>query len=325
MSTPNPWVVSALEELGALEQRHAEHGLNAAQAYRVRVLLARLEQARAAKLEVEVPEALRELGARIAQKAEAPSPTALLARLEETLAQDEDPFGELLGVLLQVDDAVSVGETAGLPEATELARLADAHASLEPERLGALGTMAERRLSTLPSGAAIRALWKTVARSAVDAALDVMPPPPDMPESLTRRRLAGRLQARRGDALHEDVSTAPLLEKLLAPAAAELQGPLEPFEQGGVGLHEENGELYLQVLLPPGRAPAGNIELYVSVGGRTVMVPVHIRERSRRIVNAQLGSREQLRERLRAEGLPTTLEGARFEVVLAFEEAGDGR
>src|SRR5687767_11112641 len=105
MSTHNPWVVSALEELGRLERRHAGPGLDAAGAYRVLVLLTRLAQARSAGLEVEVPEPLRQLEVRVRPGAQEPSPAELLARLEETLAADEDPFGELLDALLQVDDA----------------------------------------------------------------------------------------------------------------------------------------------------------------------------------------------------------------------------
>jgi len=323
MSTRNPWVASARQALEELERR-AEQGLSAMSAYRVLVLLARLEQARAAGLEVDVPASARGLGERVAASAERPDPQALLERLETELSGDENPFGGLLDVLLQLDDAVSLAESRG-EAATELARLADAHVALAPDRVGALGDMAENRLATLPADAAIRPLWETVARAAVDAALGELPVPAPATASLTKRRLTRRLLARSGACVHVDVSAAPMVAQLMDVAAAEVREPLEPFETGKVGFYEEDGKLFLHVEIPPGRAPEGNVELHVSSGEREAVLRIPISHSSPRAAIALLGDWESLRARLPTEGLLAPAGERRVEVVLTLKEHAHGK
>lgn len=322
MSRLNPWVVSAREELQNLERR-AEEGLSAMSAYRILVLLARLEQARAAGLDADISPSARSLGARLGPGTRSPAPTALLGRLEAELLGDEDPFGELLDALLQLDDAVSVSESRGEPSASELARLADAIVALAPERVGALGDMAERRLATLPPGAAIRPVWETVARSAVEAALRELPSPA-APASLTKQRLMVRLQRQRGLMVHADVTTAPIMRQLVAVAASGAREPTPPVELDEVGLYEEDGTVRIRVEIPPGRTPAGELELHVSKGERRAVLSFPLLAQVPEAVIASLGSLEALRARLRAEGLSTPDPERQVEVLLPLKERVNG-
>lgn len=325
MSPHNPWVTSARKTLEELERR-AEQGLDAVSAYRVLALLARLDQARAAGLDADVPDSLRRLGERANVSARLPSSMELLERLDAALANDDDPFGELLDVLIHVDDVVSVGEARVEANVRELAILADARVSLSPTRVGALGAMAERRLATLPPIAAIRGLWATVARSAVEAAVEELPSLGARPGSLTRHRLLNRIQARHGLSIHVDVSQAPVVRHLAAVAASEVREPTELFEQQEtVGIYEDDGILVLHVNLPPGKEPEEQLELHVRSGERSAILRFSLWRRARGKVLVQLGSQESLRARLRSEGLLGAPEELQVEVMLALKESGNGR
>ncbi|MFL5357605.1 hypothetical protein [Archangium sp.] len=321
MSTPLPWLASAQEELLELEQEHAEHELDPESAYRFLVLCARLDQARATGLTVELPPRLEELAARCAPVAARPESRQLLFQLEELLAGDDDPFGELLGVLLAVDDAATVDDAEGRVDAAhELVRMADAYVSLAPERVGALGELAENRLAALPGDASIRVLWDTIAEAAGQAVVEALPPAVPAPDSLSRQRLLKKLRTR-NDRIEEDVSAAPpllLLRKVAASSARDSSEEL--FAGRSVDIYFEGEVLHLLVALPPGRKAAGNVELHLGTRERTATWSLPIQSASEQAVIARLGTIEELRERLRREGL---MDEPRLVVVLSMKEVSE--
>ncbi|HEX5745190.1 MAG TPA: hypothetical protein VFZ09_03040 [Archangium sp.] len=322
MSTTHPWISSAQEELLELELRHAARGLEPRAAYRVLVLEARLAQARAAGWEAGLRRGQEELARLAASAAALPDPRLLLERLEALLLGDEDPFGELMDALLDVDNAATVDDALGRTQAArELVLMADARVSLCPARVGALGELAEQRLETLSGQASVWSLWQTVAQAAVQAVAEVLPPVTPAPDSLSRSRLLARLRKAR---IVEDVSAAPLLAPLFAVAAAEGREPgVETFSQGAVDLYLEDGEVRVLVALPRGKKPVGDVALRVSMEERSITWSFRIWNWSKSAVIARLGKVEELRERLRREGFSAPLTRLQFMVSLALEDVRD--
>lgn len=326
MSQRIPWIDSALLELEGLARRHAERSLDPASAFRVLALSTRVNQARAAGRDVALPEPLRVLAEAVKETARAPRRDGVLARLDALLAATGDPFGELLDVLLDIDDMVSVDEARG-HEATahELVQLATAYVSLHPVRVGALGGLAEARLVLLPELAAIRELWDLVARAAGMAAVEALEPlTPAPPLSVPQRRLAQRLQAARGMRIQAEISRTPVMEWLVAPAAATQAAMPEASEDDeDVGVYLEDEQVVVNVRLPPGREAAGSIEVRVEARERTVTWTVSDPLVSRRAVIARLGTAMELRGRLAREGVSVSAGGIRFFVSLALKERRD--
>ncbi|NNC17633.1 hypothetical protein HJC22_18100 [Corallococcus exiguus] len=324
MTPLHPWINNALEELTTLTRQHAAESLSAGCNYRVLVLRARLDQARAAGMAVPSTESLLKATEQIASAAESDAPEDMLSRLDEQLSDDDDPFGELLDALLGIDDAVTVAEARGrILEAQELARLAEAAVSLAPARTVELGRFAERRLMTMPDTASIRSLWDTVRQAPGELASEVLPPVRPSMASLRQRRLLERLQA-----LHtgpgpqeEEVSDSVMVRRLQdAAAASPPVGSKESFEGLAVDLFEdEHGQWNLQIALPEGHQPGDHIELRWEAKEQSSTWRVQVIERSRRTVLARLGSLEALRERLRAEGLIDPMARLRLFVSLPHE------
>ncbi|AKI98930.1 hypothetical protein ATI61_106311 [Archangium gephyra] len=324
MSTSIPWLDSALAELDALERRHIERGLDPGSAFRVLALCARVDQAQAAGKEVSLPERLRSLGAQVEPAAHISRENTLLARLDALLAGEDDPFGELLDVLLDIDDVASVEDARGRANAAQrMVQLANAYLALHPLRAGALGGYADRRLELLPANASIRELWEHVARAAGEAAVEALPPLTPRPISVMQQRLARRLRAARK--LEEDVSQSPVLKWLYAPAAADRrdEAPEGFAEESLVGVYREGNELTVQVNLPSGTTAAGPIEIHVSTRERTVTWAFPITKASRRTAIARLGTVEELRGRLLGEGFSASEGGLQFLVTLSLKEARD--
>lgn len=322
MSRTTPWISSAREELLELEQRRSAGGLDPDDAYRVAVLGARLGQARAAGWEAALPGELDALVRQAMAIAVRPGSDRLLARLDEVLTGDDDPFGELMDALLDVDSAVTVDEASGRAEAgRELALGAEARVSLFPGRVGPLGELAGQRLETLPAQARIRGLWETVAQGAAQAVIEAMPPVTPAPASLARQRMLQRLHKQR---IQEEVSSARHLAALYAVAAAESREAVaESFMHGAVDVFTAGEELRVLVELPPGKRPEGDVELRVSAGERSSTWKARIVSRAQRAVIARLGTVEELREWLRREGFSMPLQGVRMIVSLTLEDISE--
>lgn len=318
MSQRNSWIDSALEELELLARRHAKQGLDPSGAFRVLALSTRVEQARTVGRVVVLPEPLRALARHVAPTAQGPRQELLLARLEALLAEGGDPFGQLLDVLLDIDDVVSVDEAGGRGDtARELVRLAAAYVALHPARVGALGGLADGRLALLPADASIRALWDTVADAAGAAVAEALPPLTPAPVSLSQRRLAQRLQAARQVRVDVDVSETAVMQWLIRPAAAERDAGLAELDEE---VYLEGEQVVVQVDLPPGKAPAGSLEVRVETGSRHVTWVFPTTKSSRRSVIAKLGTATELRERLAREGFSASAGGIRFIVGFALKE-----
>jgi hypothetical protein len=319
MSTTTPWISSAQEELLELEQRHSAGGLDPDDLYRLAVLGARLGQARAAGWEADLPGQLDALLRQATTTAVRPGSDRLLARLDEVLTSDEDPFGELMDALLDVDNAVTFDEAFGRAEAArELAHGAEARVSLFAARVGPLGELAEHRLETLPAQASIRGLWETVAHAAAQAVIEAMPPVTPAPASLPRQRLLKRLVKER---IEEDVSSAPELAPLYAVAAAEARETVaETSTHGAVDVFTSGKEIRVLVDLPPGKRLAGEVEFRVSAGERSSTSRARLVSSSQRAVIARLGTIDELREWLRREGFSMPLQGVQLAVSLTLED-----
>ncbi|MBN8227028.1 hypothetical protein JYK02_05830 [Corallococcus macrosporus] len=325
MSHPIPWIDSALSELAELAHRHAERGLDPASAFRVLALSSRVDQARAAGREAVLPEPLRAVAAAVAAKARGPGRQGVLSRLDTHLTRRDDPFGQLLDVLLDIDDVVSVEEAMGsAPAATELARLAGAYVALHSTRVGALGGFADARLELLPAGAAIREVWELIARASGTAAVEALEPLSPAIISPSRVRLARRLQAARGARVEAEISETPVMAWLVAPAAAGQDARPEASEDADeVGVYLEAEQVLVNVELPAGKEAAGPVEVRVEAPGHSVTWTFPRVIASPQAVIVKLGTATELRGRLAREGISISEGGLRFFVSLALRERRD--
>ncbi|MDY7229478.1 hypothetical protein [Hyalangium rubrum] len=307
MSPLNPWVASALEQLAELEQESTQGPLDPDTALRVLVLRARLAQARAAGIAFDLPESLEALATKVAPTATQPEPLLYMPQLKAQLASTDTPFGELLDVLLEFDDAATVDDLQGRAGQARALMFQVSNAVWRaPARVAELREMAENRLATLPDEASSRLLWETIERAA--------------------RRAAGNREAkpRPPKSLRQDVSSAPLLTALHRAAASDLgTASREPFSGGAVEIYAEDGDILILVELPPGLQAVGAIELQLSAQDRTITWELPISHHSKRAIIARLGKAEHLRERLRREGLNLPLEEARWQVTVKMEESGE--
>ncbi len=327
MSEQDPWLSSALEELHEFEQAYQEGGLDPLSAYRVLVLCARVEQARAAGLDISLPESLRDLATHVEEIAEPSDPHLLIGRIHSLLPSDDeamidDPFGELLDTLLDVDDLATLEDSRRRSEqARRLVEQANARVAMSADRVAELGGMAERRLALLPKSASVRKLWDTIAQAAEEAAEDALPP--TEPTSLAQRRLPEKIQGAGQPSVWEDLSESSQVARTFQLAAADLSTAEEETEHGRVSTYVSEEEVYVWVDFPPGKQAAGDLELHLSVGERSARWTFPLRRTSRRGALASLGKRDALRERFRTEGFTAIPGGLRLLVHLPLKDVTD--
>lgn len=179
------WLAKAEKELSELGAR-AQAELDAADAYRLLVLTARLRLSPGAR-ERAGPVAIDQLAARC----RLPGAEELLDALEEACASGEQPHGVVLASLLDVDDLVGVLSLLGRGvDAGEVAGRAAAIASLFPAALVDLGEFAEMRLATLSPDAPGMPVWETVAESPAELLASSLPLGAATPPLTDRARLA---------------------------------------------------------------------------------------------------------------------------------------
>jgi hypothetical protein len=154
---PRAWLEQAEQELRSLQSEGVHEPDDA---WRAVSLIARLLGNPTGP--APAPEALGEL-ARWLALAGQPDPAELLGRLSASLDGEEDPFGPLLDVLLDLDDALGVmAMHHELRVAQELAVRAAAMVGLWPERVQALEAFAIMRQATLRNDAPANTLWVAV-------------------------------------------------------------------------------------------------------------------------------------------------------------------
>ncbi|MBZ4421770.1 hypothetical protein [Myxococcus sp. RHSTA-1-4] len=251
-----------------LLERWEQGGLEPAEAYRLLVLLGRVEQ-----LPVRAPEleALRDRAARanvtprLAEKVSLPEGSELLEELSQALEAGDGPEA-LHTILLDVDDLATALDLLGNnARAVELARRAADQVAKATGLAVPLSGWAEGRLATMTSRSAAVALWKQVAGE---------------------RALLGR------HVVFISHSLQPLLRQ-----AASASWTLEPVSGSGFELFESEGRLVLWLEVPAGSPRPQAIELRLRVGAREGAWSYRASHVEKGGIYVDLGAPEELRQR----------------------------
>lgn len=166
----NDWIHKALDELTSLLSSRLD---DPADSWRAAVLIARIQGSPIgptlpAEFVAQLPELLQVAGQ--------PDHETLLDLLIDELESDDEPWGRLLDVLLDVDDALGVLVLAKHDDtAHELSARIAALMSLYPSRSIPLVSFAQMRLETTRHDSVIAKLWQTIERAPAQVWAEALP------------------------------------------------------------------------------------------------------------------------------------------------------
>lgn len=301
---PQAWLNGVRAELVALAPR-AEDSAN--DAWRAVVLMARLlaapsQPSPAPELVVRLPKLFEIAGAS--------DPASLLESLADALDGDEDPWGPLADACLDVDDAVSVGQLVGWPEAQELARQAAALIELSPRRVFSLEPLAVLRIATVRAESVVNVVWSAVRDAPALMLADALP----QTAPTQAARAPGRTPAARDGFGIPD-------EALRAAAATEEARAWTIDTRGELTLCEEDGRLLLELAVHSDSTPVIELVARLRIGGEaSVRVVVSMTRHGKRMygdLGSAYGRDGAIREVLDLMGV------SRDELTLALEVRDD--